>query len=141
MSIEVRRDTAHPMKHTVHIGPHSFTVDEPEAVGGEDLGPNPHDLYDSALGACKALTVLWYARRKQMPVHDIQVVVHRDASEERSGTYRLNVDLAFTGELSEAQRAELLAVADKCPVHKLMTKVTTEVSTRLVAHGPQAPTP
>ena len=71
MTIEVVRDTAQKMKHTVHVGKHAFTVDEPPANGGEDLGPTPHDVYDSALGACKALTMLWYARRKQIPVDDI----------------------------------------------------------------------
>jgi putative redox protein len=45
--------------------------------------------------------------------------------------YRLAVSLRLTGDLTEAQRAELLAVAEKCPVHKLMTNVTTEVTTTL----------
>jgi putative redox protein len=131
MTITVARDTSRKMKHTVHVRQHTFTVDEPEANGGEDLGVTPHDLYDSALGACKALTTLWYARRKQYPVEDIRVTVERDDSAERQGVYRLNVTLALTGALTDAQRQELLTVADKCPVHKLMTKATTEVVTAL----------
>ncbi len=66
------------MKHTVHVRQHSFAIDEPAANGGEDEGFTPHDVYDSALGACKAMTVLWYAQRKQIPVEDIQVNVERD---------------------------------------------------------------
>ena len=112
---------------------HAFAIDEPAANGGEDLGPTPHDLYDSALGACKAMTVLWYANRKQIPLEDIGVTVERDDSQERQGTYRLRVKLTLGGSLSDAQRQELLAVAEKCPVHKLMTKVTTEVTTELAA--------
>ncbi len=131
MTITVVRDTAQKMKHTVHVRQHTFTVDEPEGNGGEDLGVTPHDLYDSALGACKALTTLWYARRKQYPVEDIRVTVERDDSAERQGVYRLNVTLAVTGALTDAQRQELLTVADKCPVHKLMTRATTEVVTAL----------
>lgn len=131
MTITVTRDTARKMKHTVQIRAHSFAVDEPEGNGGEDLGPTPHDLYDSALGACKALTLLWYARRKQIPLEDIRVAVERDDSQERQGVYRLAVTLDLRGPLDDAQREELLRVADKCPVHKLMTQATTEVTTTL----------
>ncbi len=131
MTIEVVRDTAQKMKHTVHVGQHAFTVDEPPANGGEDLGPTPHDVYDSALGACKALTMLWYARRKQIPVDDIKVSVERDDSQERQGVYKLRAVVEISGALSEAQRQELLTVAGKCPVHKLMTLGTTEVVTEL----------
>jgi putative redox protein len=99
--------------------------------GGEGSGPSPHDLYDAALGACKALTVLWYAKKKGMAVENIEVSVGRDASAERSGTYRLNAELTVTGNLTDEQRAELLRVAGKCPIHKLMTEVTTEITTTL----------
>ena len=131
MSILVVRDRAHKMKHIVHVHEHSFAVDEPVANGGEDQGITAHDTYDSALGACKALTVLWYANRKHIPVEDIRVSVSRDDSEERRGVYRLRVTLALTGALTDAQRHELLTVAEKCPVHKLMTVVKTEIITEL----------
>ena len=133
MTVEIVRDRSQKMKHTVHVRQHTFVVDEPAANGGEDLGPTPHDVYDSALGACKALTTLWYARRRQMPIEDIRVTVERDDSDERSGTYRLRVTLDLRGALTDAQRQELLTVADKCPVHKLMTQATTEVVTELAA--------
>jgi putative redox protein len=131
MTITITRDRSRKMKHTVRVRDHTFAIDEPPANGGEDAGPTPHDLYDSALGACKAMTVLWYANRKQIPVEDIGVSVERDDSQERQGTYRLKVTLALSGPLSEAQRQELLTVAGKCPVHKLMTQATTEVTTAL----------
>jgi putative redox protein len=131
MTILITRDRAHKMQHTVQVRDHTFAIDEPPSNGGEDLGLTPHDVYDSALGACKAMTVLWYANRKQIPVEDIRVTVDRDDSAERQGVYRLRVTLAFTGALSDSQRQELLKVAEKCPVHKLMTVVTTEVVTEL----------
>jgi putative redox protein len=131
MTLQITRDRPHKMKHTATVRQHSIAIDEPPSVGGEDLGVTPHDLHDSALGACKALTVLWYAQRKQIPVEDIQVTVERDDSEERKGVYRLRTTLALTGPLSDAQRQELLAVAGKCPLHKLMTQATTEVVTEL----------
>jgi putative redox protein len=132
MQISVTRDRTGKMRHIVKVRQHTFTVDEGPGNGGEDSGPTPHDLYDAALAACKALTVLWYANRKQLPVEDIEVTVDRDDSEERNGLYRLSATLAVTGALTESQRQELLNVAGKCPVHKLMTQVTTEVRTELV---------
>jgi putative redox protein len=138
MTIDIRRDTSHKMKHTVHVRQHAFAIDEPASNGGEDLGMTPHEVYDSALGACKALTTLWYAQRKQIPVEDIRVTVERDDSDERRGVYRLRVTLAITGALTDAQRQELLTVAGKCPLHKLMTQATTEVVTELASLGDEA---
>ncbi len=129
MTIRITRDTPGRTKHTIHVREHTLTADVDAATGGEDAGPSPHDLYDSALGACKALTVLWYANRKHMPIENIDVVVERDNTQEAKGTYRLKTLLSVTGDLSDEQRAELLKVAGKCPVHKLMTQVTTEIET------------
>jgi putative redox protein len=132
-TIRAVRDQSLPMRHIVHVGNHLISADGTLPEGGSDAGPSPHDLYDSALAACKALTVVWYARRKGIPLAHVEVTTERDDSEERHGTYRLAVTLHLEGELSEAQRAELLAAASKCPVHKLMTAVTTEVTTALAA--------
>jgi len=133
MSITVIRDRRGKMKHVVRVREHQFVVDESAANGGEDAGPTPHDLYDAALGACKALTVLWYAQRKSIPVEEIMVTVDHDDADEHKGVYRLHATLALTGALTDAQRQELLAVAGKCPVHKLMTEVTAEIRTDLAA--------
>ena len=135
MTILIVRDRSHKMKHTVKVRQHAFAIDEPVANGGEDEGVTPHDVYDSAVGACKAMTVLWYAQRKQIPVDDIHVTVDRDDSEERQGVYRLRVTIGLTGALTDAQRRELLAVAEKCPVHKLMTLAKTEIRTELAPAG------
>ena len=136
MTIEVIRDPSRKMKHSVRVRQHVLAVDEPASNGGEDLGPTPHDLYDSALGACKAMTVLWYANRKKMPIADVQATVDRDDSEERRGVYRLRVTLALGGPLTDAQRQELLAVAEKCPLHKLMAQAVTEIRTELAPAAP-----
>jgi len=131
MTIRVVRDQQTPMRHEIHIGPHSIASDLSVEEGGGGSGPNPHDLYDAALGACTALTVLWYAKRKNIPVESLEVSVARDASQERAGIYRLSAALTLTGDLSAAQRDELRRVAQKCPIHKLMTEVTTEIAVTL----------
>jgi len=129
MSISIIRDQSTPMRHTVHVGEHTVTVDLAAADGGEGAGLTPHDLYDAALGACKALTMLFYAKRHDIQVEDIRVHIARDDSQERKGTYRLDASIEVTGPLSDEQRAVLLRVAGKCPVHKLMTDVKTEITT------------
>lgn len=131
MTIELQRDLVAAMAQQVHIRGHSFTADVSEAEGGADSGPSPHDLYDAALGTCKALTVMWYARKKGIPVEDVHTRIERDDSQERSGVYKLSAKLQVKGNLTDAQLQELHAVAQKCPVHKLMTTVTTEITTEL----------
>ena len=129
MSITVRRDGITGTRHILKVRAHEIAVD----TGGEhDAGPTPHDLYDSALAACKALTVLVYAQHKGIPVEEIEVVVNRADSQERQGLYKLDSTLHVTGALSEEQKAALLRVAGKCPLHRLMTEVKTEIETRLV---------
>ncbi len=131
MTITAHRDQSLPMRHIVHVGTHLISADGTLEEGGSEAGPSPHDLYDAAISACKALTVVWYAKRKAIPIEDVRVTVERDASDERKGVYRLATTLHVTGALTEAQREELLTVAQKCPIHKLMTAVTTEITTVL----------
>lgn len=131
MTIKIIRDQSLPMRHIAHVRNHIVSIDGTPEEGGNDAGPSPHDMYDAAVGSCKALTVIWYAKRKSIPVENVEVSVERDASEERKGTYRLRASLKLTGDLTEAQRNELLSVADRCPVHKLMTVVKTEITTVL----------
>jgi putative redox protein len=138
MTITVTRDRGAAMRHHVTISAHTISTDLSVAGGGEDLGPSPHDLYDAALGACKALTMLYYAKRRNMPVEDVSVAVSRDDSQERAGVYKLDCQVTLTGNLSDEQRADLLRVAQKCPVHKLMTDVTTEITAALVPNTPSA---
>ena len=129
MTISIRRDGTTGTRHILKIRNHEIPVDASPAGGGSDGGAEPHDLYDASLAACKALTVMLYAQRKNMPIEDIEVLVDRDDSAERKGVYRLKTSLRVTGPLDEVQRAELLRVAAKCPVHKLMTETTTEIDT------------
>jgi putative redox protein len=131
MTVLVTRDQSRPMRHEIRIGALTLFADGTIEEGGESSAPTPHDLYDASLGACKALTVLWYAKRKNIPVESIEVRVERDDREERAGIYRLAAQLRLGGALSPAQREQLLAVAAKCPISKLMSVVKTEISTTL----------
>jgi putative redox protein len=115
----------------INIGPYTLHSDVSLEMGGTDSAPQPHDLFDAALGACKAMTLALYARQRGLPLEGLDVTLNRDDSQERQGTYRLDVELTLHGPLDDAQRQQLLRIADKCPIHKLMTSSTVEVNTRL----------
>lgn len=131
MPIQLQRKPGAPLAQTLRIRGHQLVADVSVAEGGGDEGPSPHDLYDAAVGACKALTVLWFAKKKGIVVDDIRTEVVSDGSQERAGVYRITTKLVISGAISDAEFAQLVAVAEKCPVHKLMTTVTTEITTQV----------
>ena len=73
MTITAIRDQSLPMRHIVHVRKHIIPADGSLEEGGSDAGPSPHDLYDAALAACKALTVVWYAKRKAYPLEQVEI--------------------------------------------------------------------
>ncbi|VCU68538.1 OsmC-like protein [Pigmentiphaga humi] len=125
MSIRIQPGAAGTLRYTVEASGHALPLDMP-APKGE--GPSPHDYFDSALGGCKALTLMVYAQSRQIPLEGVDVAVERDDKDERRGEYRLSVRLSLIGRLSDEQVQELHAVADKCPVHKLMTSTAVTIS-------------
>jgi putative redox protein len=129
MTVNLQRKADSAMAQSIAIRGHQAVADVSVQEGGGDEGPSPHDMYDAALGACKALTVMWFARKKGIAVDDVQTKITRDDADERKGVYRLKAEMSISGSFSDAEFAQLVAVAEKCPVHKLMTSVTTEITT------------
>ena len=118
-------------RHSVNINNHELFTDLPKTLGGDDSAPSPHDYFDAALASCKALTVKLYAQKKDIPLTGVTVEVTHESTVEQKGKYKLNVKLTLKGVLTDEQRAELHRVADKCPVHKLMTTAEISIETRL----------
>ena len=110
------------------IGPHTLLADTSSANGGDDLGPDPHELLDAALASCTALTLALYARRKGMKLADIEIEVEHEESE---GVYRMRRDVRLVGDLSADERARLLEIANRCPVHRTLSG-RFEITSRLI---------
>ena len=105
------------LQHVITVGKHRLLTDVTAELGGEDTGPDPHDLLAAALGACTALTLKMYAQRKQMDLQDIDV---RITHAQEDDTYVFTRRLQYFGNLSEAERTRLTEIAEKCPVHRTL---------------------
>jgi putative redox protein len=112
-------------------------IDEPAAIGGLGSGPNPYDLLAAGLGSCTVMTVRLYANRKGWPLSRVRVRVTHDrpALSARDAFFR---EVLLDGPLDDAQRARLMEIADRCPVH-LTLHGGSDITTRMV-NGEIAPT-
>jgi len=95
-------------------------ADEPVDKGGKDIGFSPKELLASALAACTSATVRMYADRKQWPLDEVKIDTDLERDEVANKTV-INRKVQFIGNLDEEQRKRLLAVANACPVHKILT--------------------
>src|SRR4051794_20647403 len=110
----------------ITAGRHEFVADEPEPIG-QDRGPDPYALLLSALGACTAITVTLYARRKGWPLEHVAVAVgkqeaHPDDCASGGYCHRAEVHVELTGDLDEEQRRRLHDVAARCPVARTLAR-------------------
>jgi uncharacterized OsmC-like protein len=121
----------------VKVRNHQFKVDEPVNFGGTATAPDPYDYLLAGLGACTSMTVGYYARREKIPLENITVTlrhsrIHADDCEHcdtKVGMLdRIDLDLQLTGNLTPEQRAKLMEIAGKCPVHRTLK---SEIDIRL----------
>ena len=115
-----------PLQQVIEIGPHRLLTDVPPAHGGEDSGPEPHDLLAAALAACTSLTVNLYAKRKGYALDEVKVSIKHGQEGE---AYALHRSIHYVGRLSEEEKQRLTDIANKCPVHKTLSgqiQITTE---------------
>ena len=124
--VVVVRGAATGFVQEVLAGPHQFVSDEPTSVGGTDRGPTPYDLLLAGLGSCTSMTIAMYARRKQWTLERVTVrlrhsrVHAEDCAACETRNVRLTLierDIKLDGVLDDEQRARLLAIANRCPVH------------------------
>ena len=133
----VVRGNASGFLQEIISGAHQLGADEPVSAGGGDAAPGPYDYLLVGLGACTSMTVGLYARSKKWPLENISVSLRhsrihaRDCAEceTKNGMLdRIDVEIGLSGALTAEQRAKLLEIAGKCPVHRTLK---SEINIRL----------
>ncbi|MDX8349628.1 bifunctional alpha/beta hydrolase/OsmC family protein [Cognatiyoonia sp. IB215446] len=134
--LRVTEADANGFLQDIQSGPHHVFADEPAKFGGTNRGLTPYGFVSAGLGACTAMTIRMYARRKGWPLTGVSVdITHAkehgaDAADPGAKVDRFQRMIHLTGDLSDEQRERLLEIADKCPVHKTLER-SSEVSTQL----------
>jgi uncharacterized OsmC-like protein len=137
-TVIVRETRRGMFQQDIITGAHRLIADEPVNVGGLNSGPGPYELLLAALGACTSMTIRLYADNKKMPLTRVQVrlrhsrIYARDCAEceTKEGMLdHIERVISLEGELDDKQRARLMEIADKCPVHRTLK---SEVDIRTV---------
>jgi putative redox protein len=124
----------------VSVGGHVLPVDEPAHFGGCDIGPNPQEYLMAALGACASITALMYAKRKRWNLQSVHIDVgyervlptdDTDSGAAVGMSDRFEMEISLVGDLSEQQRNRLFEVANRCPIHRILTS-SAKIQSRLV---------
>lgn len=113
---------------------HHLYADEPVELGSADLGPTPFEYLCAGLGACTSITLRMYADRKKWPVNHIEVDVSHTRETHADGLRRdvFTREITIEGDVDEVQRARLIEIANKCPVHRTL-EAGSDVITRAKA--------
>lgn len=128
--VVIVRGAADGFAQEIVAGRHRFASDEPASAGGSDTGPTPYDLLLAALGSCTSMTIGIYARRKKWPLERVAVRLRHsrvhaedcaDCETRKARLTRIERDIELDGALDEEQRARLLEIANRCPVHLTLT--------------------
>src|SRR3712207_2545691 len=134
----VVRGKAEGFLQDIDAGRFHLKADEPTSIGGTDAAPTPYDYLLAGLGACTSMTVGLYARRKKWPLEDVKVSLHHsrihakdcEDCETKEGLLdHIEMKVDLTGPLTDEQRAKLMEIASKCPVHRTL-KSEIKVSVR-----------
>ncbi|MDR3477679.1 MAG: OsmC family protein [Gammaproteobacteria bacterium] len=140
MEITVGEAGKGKLSQEIRIGSHVLLGDEPIANGGNDTGPSPYDFLLAALGTCTSMTVRMYADFKKIPLDSIHVTLNYekihakdcvDCENPSAKIDHIDRKIELRGNLTDEQRAKLLEIANKCPVHRTLTS-KIEIETSLI---------
>ncbi|MEX0289800.1 MAG: alpha/beta fold hydrolase [Flavobacteriaceae bacterium] len=119
------------------VGNHYMLADEPTSYGGNDFGPSPYELVSAGLSACTAMTIQMYAKRKKWEVENVEVHTSyskthamdcEDCESPSAKIDTFNREIKLSGDLDDKQKARIMEIADKCPVHKTLHSETQVIS-------------
>jgi putative redox protein len=129
-TVEVEETLTGRYTQSMRSGRHVLTADEPTDVGGDDAGPGPYELLLMSLGACTSMTLRMYAELKRLPLTRVLVrLSHRrihaqDCADCETAAGKVDEivrEVVLEGDLTDEQRRHLLAIANRCPVHRTLT--------------------
>ncbi|RZS93375.1 bifunctional alpha/beta hydrolase/OsmC family protein [Aquimarina brevivitae] len=133
-------DNADGYTTQMKVGSHHMIADEPTEVGGHNFGPTPYELVSAGLAACTAMTIKMYVSRKGWNLQNVEVHTSYDKKHKEdcdnceNPTAKIDTferEIELKGNLDDAQKAKILEIADKCPVHKTL-HTETQVITKLL---------
>jgi uncharacterized OsmC-like protein len=123
--VQVKAKGTENNRQSISARAHSISADVAQEFGGKDSGPNPHELLLASLGACTSITLQMYAKRKGWDLQDVTVDLKdeeiEDPSQAGKKITKITREISIAGNLSQEEVDGLKAVADKCPIHKLLS--------------------
>lgn len=115
--VELRGVADGALATSASAGVHTIRLDEPLDLGGTDTGATPTEVLLAALGGCASITLRMYAARKGWPLTDVRIRLHGATVD---GAFVIRREVTLDGPLDPDQRARLLDIVNRCPVHRIL---------------------
>ncbi|MBX9721215.1 MAG: OsmC family protein [Candidatus Obscuribacterales bacterium] len=114
------------MQHEISAGAHKWIADAGKEIGGNETGPNPHDMMLAALGTCTSMTLKVFSEKRGWKLDEVKVTLNEEMVEDPNAPgkkmFKITRDIQVKGDLSQEQIDTLKTIADKCPIHKLLVE-------------------
>jgi putative redox protein len=100
-------------------------MDEPENVGGQNIGPDPFSTFLASLAGCTLSTLRMYIDRKGWDIPEIKISLNLAQEMNPDFETIITRTITFSNDVDEATRQRLLIIAEKCPVSKILKNKIT----------------
>ncbi len=114
------------MQHEISAGAHKWIADAGKDIGGNETGPNPHEMMLAALGTCTSMTLKVFSERRGWNLDEVKVTLSEESVDDPNNPpkkmSKITRDIQVKGDLTQEQMDTLKSIADKCPIHKLLVE-------------------
>jgi putative redox protein len=117
-----------PLQQKLSTGDLQYLSDAEISKGGSGTGPSPHEFLGAALAACTSMTLKMYSERKSINLKNAIVTVDIERHDDVE-VFTRHIELI--GDLDDQQRARMLEIAQRCPIHKVLAG-EIQIKTQLV---------
>lgn len=117
-----------PLQQKLSTGDLQYLSDAEISRGGSGTGPSPHEFLGAALAACTSMTLKMYSERKSINLKNAIVTVDIERHDDVE-VFTRHIELI--GDLDDQQRARMLEIAQRCPIHKALAG-EIQIKTQLV---------